>query len=368
MLFPVTGIVPREETQSNSFMSKNPLYDGRGIIIGVLDTGIDPGAAGLQVTTEGKPKLIDIIDCSGSGDVDMSKKVIFPSPVDADADSSSPLSSTLVGLTGRNILLPTTVTNPTNEYRLGIKAAFELWPENLVSRVKKERAKATKTFQSAQELAAQQKLEQFHLTHKPKEGKYESEIQEQLTNINDEIEMLKLAYKDYNDVGPIYDCVVYHDGSCWQALVDTSETGDLSNCTPMTDYHVNRQFKCSDPQSMMNYSVNIFDEGSILSINVDAGAHGSHVAGICAGYHPDREDLNGVAPGAQVISLKIGDSRLGSMESGPALTRAMIEAKRLGCDVINMSYGEACCVANQGRFIDLAKELVEKYNIIFVAR
>ena len=37
--------------------------------------------------------------------------------------------------------------------------------------------------------------------------------------------------------------------------------------------------------------------------------------------------------------MKIGDTRLGSMETGVGLCRALIEAVKRGCHIINMSYG-----------------------------
>lgn len=63
------------------------------------------------------------------------------------------------------------------------------------------------------------------------------------------------------------------------------------------------------------------------------------------------------AAGAQIISCKIGDSRLGSMETGVGLTRALIAAIDHKVDLINMSYGEATATPNAGRFISLANEV-----------
>ncbi|GAA1730082.1 hypothetical protein GCM10009809_27020 [Isoptericola hypogeus] len=51
--------LPVGETGAVDFTRAHPAWDGRGTVIGVLDTGVDLSHPALQTTTDGKPKVLD---------------------------------------------------------------------------------------------------------------------------------------------------------------------------------------------------------------------------------------------------------------------------------------------------------------------
>ncbi len=343
--------IPKSETGADRFLEAHETYDGRGVVIAIFDTGVDPGAPGLQITTDGKKKIIDVIDATGSGDVDTSTvKSLQPD-------------GTLIGLTGRTLTPDPNWHNPTGEYHLGMKAAFDLMPGGLVGRMKRER----KRDWDQQQRELEEQLRRVLIDWDQQNPSPTDEQQEERDDVEQRLTELERLQDKYQDPGPIYDCLVFHDGQTWRAALDTDEDGEFSDETLLTNYRDEQQFSILGEVDLLNFALNIYEDGNLLSIVADSGAHGTHVAGITAAYFPDQPELNGIAPGAQIVAVKIGDTRMGSTSLGTGEVRGTIAVAQNNCDLINMSYGGPGPIPDTGRLLDIFRDVVNEQGVIFVA-
>ncbi|KAI9346620.1 subtilase family-domain-containing protein [Obelidium mucronatum] len=355
--FPIVSALPKEETEAAAFIEHFPSFDGRGTVIAVLDTGVCPGAVGMQVTTTGQPKIVELIDCTGAGDVDMSATA---------AAASGEKTKTLRGLTGRTLAIPPHWPAPAGgEYRLGCIASARLFPADLVAAAAKERRARFDRAHHALVVAAQTRLAE-HERAFPKLDAADAEAGVR-QDLKSQIDVLKDQLAAYKDPGHVFDVVSLHDGTKWRAAIDVNEKGDFSGAELMAGYGDELKYASFGEDTRLNYNFNFYDDGNLLSIVTLSGTHGTHVAAIAAANHPTDPRQNGVAPGAQIISLKIGDSRLGSQETGQSLVRAAAELARLKPDVANISYGEPGATYDYGRCIEILQEAINKAGVIVVS-
>lgn len=208
--FPLCDLLPKKETTAASFLQKFPDFDGRGVKIAIFDSGVDPGAPGLQTTTDGKPKVIELMDGSGAGDVDTSTVVKL--------DEST---GTITGLSGKTLKVPKSWKNPSGEYHIGLKPGFELYNRCLEKRMQKEyQNKVWNPAHAKAKAEALRKMNEFN--DKVKKTTSKSEVN--LTNeqklekeeLQAAIDNLNQLEQKYSDLGPSYDCVVFHDGEMWR--------------------------------------------------------------------------------------------------------------------------------------------------------
>jgi len=365
--FPGWALQPRKETGATSFMTKNPTFDGRGVIIAILDSGVDPAAGGLQVTSDGKRKVIDRIDGSGAGDVDTSTLAQMKE-------------GKVTGVSGRVLTIPSEWTNPSGEFHVGVKNAYDLFPRGLRDRVLAERR--DKYWDPSHKKAQAEAINKQQETDKDIDKEAENvSLADKLAkeNAEAEVEMVQNLDKKHHDssvshwlsdVGPIYDCLVWDTGSGWRAAIDTSEEGDLAKGLNLGVFRETGELGKLSDMCQVNVSVNIWSDGNLLEISSMSSSHGTHVASIAAANFPDEPEKNGLAPGAQIVSINIGDGRLGSMETGTALARAMshiMRAEHYKVDLVNMSYGEHSHWSHSGRVGDLMSEVINKHGVVWVA-
>jgi tripeptidyl-peptidase-2 len=267
------GLMPLKSTGVDVFRALHPTYDGRGVLIAILDSGVDPGVPGLITTSTGAPKVIELRDFSGEGRVALTA---FPAPTDREMRGAARI--------GR-------LTGATTWYR----GVFRELPLG-----------------------------------RPPAG-------------------------DVNGNGRNTDefpVVVIKAFDGWVAFLDTNLDGSFEDEMPLHDYRQGREMIALG-RKPLNIVANFSeapassppDSAPVLDLFFDTSGHGTHVAGIAAGYNLfDVAGFNGVAPGAQIIGLKIANNARGGVTVHGSMMRAIDYAARYAAQrnlrlVLNMSFG-----------------------------
>ncbi|SES44573.1 S8 family serine peptidase [Actinokineospora terrae] len=156
-------------------------------------------------------------------------------------------------------------------------------------------------------------------------------------------------------------------GTVW---VDTNQNKNFGDDQALTDYKVKYDigyFGKDNPatpvKESLPYVVQTDVANNVVNIGIVSGAHGSHVAGIVAGNRLFGGTVNGAAPGAKLVSVRVCLFITGC--TNHALLEGMIySARDAGADVINMSIGGLPPLndANNAR-AELYDRLIDTYNV-----
>lgn len=271
------GWMPLAATGVPAFAREHPTWDGRGVLIAILDSGIDPTVPGLLATTTGDRKVVDLRDFSAEGRITLSS-------ITSKSDTVTIAGQRLGGMSRVRAL------NNTGPWYGGTIAELVLGDPNAA---------------------------------------------------------------DLNGDGDVADTlavVVTRAPDGWVVFADQGGDGTLSNDRPVHDYLVAREsFGWSVPGATpyVALAANFSEAGGqpVLDLYFDTSAHGSHVAGIAAGHNLyGIEGFDGVAPGAQLLGLKIADDAQGGISRTGSMLRAMDYAIRFAERrqqplVMNMSFG-----------------------------
>ena len=291
-----------------------PEYDGRGTIILILDTGVDQGIDGLTHTSTGEVKVIDVQDFTGQGNVQL-----YEADIDEEDDNKFFINEDMdLKVFGADKL---TYNSVDGEYFIG---AFD-------------EARLINSTSGAADLNGN-------------------------GTTNDKY--MIIAFK-----------TLVEDNQLWIAYFDTDGDGDISDEFYVTDYKISQQsFSIVNEEDLAQLTIglNIFPEEKRISLHFDDGAHGTHCAGIAAGNNIGGTGLTGVAPGAYLISCKLGNNNYsgGATVTG-SMKQAYLYADRVSREreepcIINMSFGIGSEIEGRSDMEKFLAELLRENPYLYV--
>jgi len=323
------GQLPKNDLGVTQFLKEHPEYDGRGIRVAVLDTGIDPGHPFLQTTPDGRRKIVDWYDATTDALL----------PTDHIAEQSG---GKIVGLSGRTLSLGKYAKF--DEFHLG-RLGAEFFPGSLTGRIADDR--------HADWADAQTRYNEAQVSAVDAVASLDSVVTERNAN--------QLIAE-----GPVYDVLVFATTSGWKVVIDSDEDGDIGEEQALAPFKESGDWAVLGDESNLNYAVNVSADGNVTSIYFDAHGHGTHVAGIIGSYEGEGGRLNGIAPGVEFVAIKIGDSKVGGSTSGFAVSKALDYAVEAGCQIANMSFGGPSFYADGREPDDWVVEEAAKRGLLLV--
>ncbi|WP_216590680.1 S8 family serine peptidase [Streptomyces brasiliscabiei] len=301
---------PSFETGAVDFVRKNPTADGRGITIGVLDSGVDLAHPALQKTTTGERKIVDWVTSTD--------------PIVDNDLSWRPMTNSVSGPTftfgGR------TWTAPAGTYSVNTFRESATAGGDAAGDVNRD-GDTTDAWGVLYDAAA---------------GTVTVDVNQNF---------------DFRDDKPMKP---YKDGY---------QIGYFGTDNPATDVAERQPFVV---EYRKNVPMDPFGgdwvgkKADFVNIGLISSEHGTHVAGITAAKGLFGGEMNGAAPGAKIVSSR-------ACEFGPgctnvALTEGMIDlVVNRGVDIVNMSIGglPALNDGNNAR-AELYTRLIDTYGVQLV--
>jgi subtilisin family serine protease len=334
---PDAAFLPTGDMRVAEFLAAHPQDDGRGVVVAVLDTGVDPGHPRLAKTSTGEPKLLDFLDATDDGIVDTSLAL--------EAEGGQ-----VVGATGRVLSLGAHA-KPGDGSTLGRVAARDVLPEGLVERLsakRKERhAEAVRRAKDGPGLGEPARPGEAAAAA---EARRKSEA-EALEGLPDDV--------------PAFDVLVVKGADGPRVVIDTDADGDLGEERALRDFSKGGDWVTLHDDVEMNVGVRPDADGKRVRLLFDGNGHGTHVSGIVAGFESPGSPWNGVAPGARILAIKVGNSRWGGPTTNLSILRALDAAGQRGATVVNLSFGGASFSGDAGTPDAIgADEAVEKHGLL----